>query len=355
MMNKIVKYSLPAVGIERNIAVLIVLSVVCNAVRKTLLLITLTAGLLSTSFYASATGGCSAYAGASFPYDYYLDYGSITVQRDTPIGTVIGTATISPAVPGGYFSCSSGTVINIYNSLFTEHSTRSYVYNTNIPGVGIREYTLTSWLPMYSALQIMIGGKMIGDAGMSDVTKYVLVKTGPIASGTYNLSTGRLAYMNSSDYGDLFRVNIRGGTITSVACTIATPVVSVRLEDVLGSSLTAVNSVANPKDFNVGLDCDAGARVNVTMAGTKNIDTTAVGVLQLTGAGTAGVAKGVGIQILYNNAPVAVNGSTPLVLGTSAGGQTTYSFTAQYYQTKSAASVTTGSANAMVTMNITYQ
>jgi type 1 fimbria pilin len=42
-----------------------------------------------------------------------------------------------------------------------------------------------------------------------------------------------------------------------------------------------------------------------------------------------------------------------IVLKTSAGGQETFPFTAQYYQTKS--SVTSGAANATATLNLTYQ
>ncbi|MNH37426.1 Fimbria adhesin protein precursor [compost metagenome] len=87
------------------------------------------------------------------------------------------------------------------------------------------------------------------------------------------------------------------------------------------------------------------------MTGTQNTDTSTTGVLQLTNAGAANVAKGVGIQILYNNTPLALNNN--IVLKTSAGGQETFPFVAQYYQTRNP--VSTGSANATMTLNLTYQ
>lgn len=119
----------------------------------------------------------------------------------------------------------------------------------------------------------------------------------------------------------------------------------------MAANLTAIGNTAKPKEFNVGLTCDAGTRVNAMLTGVQNTDTSTAGVLQLTGAGSAEVASGVGIQILYNNTPLALNNN--IVLKTSAGGQETFPFTAQYYQTKN--TVKTGSANAIATLNITYQ
>lgn len=139
--------------------------------------------------------------------------------------------------------------------------------------------------------------------------------------------------------------------IISAACSINTPNISVPLEDVLAGSLTSIGSTAKPKAFNVGLSCNAGARVNAMLTGVQNTDNSATGVLQLSNAGSEGVATGVGIQILYNNAPMALNKN--IVLKTSVGGQEMLPFAAQYYQTKS--SVTSGSANATATLNLTYQ
>jgi type 1 fimbria pilin len=142
-----------------------------------------------------------------------------------------------------------------------------------------------------------------------------------------------------------------GNSVNVLACSINTPNVQVPLDDVLAKDLTSVGSVAKPTEFDVGLNCDAGARVNVMLTGAQNTDTSVSGVLQLSGAGSAGVATGVGIQILYNNAPLALNNN--LVLKTSDGGEEAFLFKAQYYQTKN--SVTAGSANAVATLNLTYQ
>lgn len=63
------------------------------------------------------------------------------------------------------------------------------------------------------------------------------------------------------------------------------------------------------------------------------------------------MAKGVGVQLLYNGSPFILNNR--IVLKRSSGGQETFPLTARYYQTKTA--VTTGKANASATLDLTYQ
>jgi type 1 fimbria pilin len=283
-------------------------------------------------------------------FDFYFDFGNVTVERDAPVGTVIATAVALNSTTS-YATCTTITNTWAYaGSIFTTHSSVPYLYNTNIPGVGIQLYSTTQWLPWQG---YTLGANTKTAQYYADATKYKLIKTGPIPSGTYSLTQGIVFRHAVDTLGDVFRINIGSGNVTAVACTLNKNSINVPMEGVLGASLTAIGTVAKPTPFDVGLTCDAGAKVNVQMSGIKNTDTSAAGVLQLTNAGAAGVAKGVGIQILYNGTPLALNNR--LLLRTSAGGQETFTFTAQYYQTKSAASVTTGSANATMTLDITYQ
>ncbi|HDS5029757.1 fimbrial protein [Enterobacter kobei] len=57
------------------------------------------------------------------------------------------------------------------------------------------------------------------------------------------------------------------------------------------------------------------------------------------------------MQIVYNGAPLMLNNR--IVLKTSSGGQETFPLTARYYQTRT--TVSTGTANASATLNLTYQ
>lgn len=73
--------------------------------------------------------------------------------------------------------------------------------------------------------------------------------------------------------------------------------------------------------------------------------------MALTGQGNTGTAKGVGVQLLYNGTPLAMN--SRLLLKQSAGGVETLPLTARYYQTLG--TVQSGTANASATLNLTYQ
>lgn len=74
-------------------------------------------------------------------------------------------------------------------------------------------------------------------------------------------------------------------------------------------------------------------------------------VLALTGQGSETVADGVGVQLLYNNAPVQLNNR--LMLKQSSDGTESLPITARYYQTKPV--VKAGEANATATLDMTYQ
>ncbi|HDE1997161.1 TPA: fimbrial protein, partial [Klebsiella quasipneumoniae] len=67
--------------------------------------------------------------------------------------------------------------------------------------------------------------------------------------------------------------------------------------------------------------------------------------------GSAGVAQGVGVQLVYNNTPLILGNN--LVLKRTNGGQEMFPLTARYYQTNT--TVTTGIANASATLSLTYQ
>lgn len=317
-----------------------------SRVRHISLIIAILAGLLGVPFYASAV--CS-YSGMSGPFSTNINFGQKSVPRDAPVGTVISTPTIGPTTTGGVY-CSTPTNVNFILSLFTTIFS-STTYNTNIPGVGIQVYGSGGY-PLSPAYTLLSNATTSMAGYYSSPSNFILVKTGAIPVGTNILNSGLLLTHTVAGFGDAYRFYVASGaTVTAVACSITTPTIQVPLSDVLASSLTAIGTVANPKVFNLGLNCDAGARINVSMTGIQNTDISTAGVLQLSGAGSAGVATGVGVQILYNNSPLAINSN--IVLKTSTGGQESFLFTAQYYQTKSV--VTTGSANAIATLNLTYQ
>lgn len=285
-----------------------------------------------------------------------------TIQRDVPVGTILATAVSGVRQ---IYSCTGTSDGSIYGvkSLggYVSSINGARIYQTNVPGIGYSIGANGCGGPYHVYIgqgSTNFGGinatSSCASSGLFGAPKLSveasIFKTGPTGSGA-GKPTGSIIYLvNSAGWQQEIPIDI-DFSIKTVACSITTSSVRVPLDDVLASRLTSVGTTIKPSSFNVGLNCEAGARVNAKLTGTKNTDTSTNGVLQLTGAGTAGVASGVGIQLLYNNTPLELNKN--IVLNTSAGGQETYPFIAQYYQTRTA--VTAGSANATATLEMTYQ
>lgn len=285
------------------------------------------------------------------PISNSVSFGTINVQRDLAVGTVLATVKTPPGDPSTKFIFCNAQGWTSNNMVYGGGIATSVpnVYATNVPGVGIRASlygvypynspSTTSWWPAETTF-------------LNSVPSTVeLVKTGPVTSGMLNPGQVGVTFTNDDQSKIAYDISITQSKIIAIQCAISNPNINIHLDDVLGSNLKSPGTVAKPRDFDIGLQCDPDARINVMLTGVKNTDTSAVGVLQLSNAGNANVATGVGIQILYGNTPVEINKN--MVLKTSAGGQETFTFRAQYYQTKS--TVTTGSANATATLEITYQ
>lgn len=309
-------------------------------------LITILSGLL---FYAGQSEASCSFISLS---SHYVNFGNITVQRDMPVGQTIATSTVAgtgqkigSCAGGGYsydqFTYLSKTTTGISN-----------VFATNIPGVGIKLGT-TDGTYFWPYPTPSVGYYYSGNLGIYEYSGATvsLIKTGNITSGT--LQSGLIGRSYFDDGRDYFEISLNGGSVTQVACSITTPNVNVPLVPALASSFTGINSTKGDYPFTIGLSCDAGARINASLSFNQNPDTTNTSVIKLSNAGAAGIATGVGIQLLYGSTPLQNNNN--IVLKTSSGGQEfpAGAFTARYFQTKS--TVTTGNANATATLNLTYQ
>lgn len=322
--------------------------------------------LLAGAYYFTGSQALALSCVVNAP-SYTLNIGAIIVQRDMAIGQPLtNTITGSPqAIYGCTTSGGEGYLsgIKTYLTYVATYSNSMRVYQTNIPGIGIsiggdphtcdiRFIGQTGGVSA-DAATLCISSSHAGSFFSWNINPIVqLFKTGSTGSGSISGSIADF-YSGEGNYNNLQpEVPIYiSGSITTVACSISTPNILVPLEDVLASNLTAVGTIAKPQNFNVGLNCDAGANINAQLTGTSNTDTDVPGVLQLSNTGSANVATGVGIQIFYNGSPMLLNQN--MVLKTSSGGQETFPFTAQYYQTKT--TVTSGSANATATLILTYQ
>ncbi|WP_273868651.1 fimbrial protein [Serratia odorifera] len=140
----------------------------------------------------------------------------------------------------------------------------------------------------------------------------------------------------------------------SLSSTITIPPIVVQRDVPIGTRIGSASLPAK-KIYSCSGAATVEALIGINAYGTNVAispsDITNNAILALTNAGTARVADGLGVQILYNGAPLKRN--TNLLLKTSAGGVESLPFSARYYQTKSA--VKLGKVNATATLNLTYQ
>lgn len=302
------------------------------------------------------TTKCYAECASTTTLTKTLQFNALTIQHDAAVGTVLATVTIpSSGTQLGTCAVAGQTTMNdqmMY--LGAVSSGTNGVYNTNIPGVGISGFYYSATYPFLtppSTWTFANGAPTgIGDA----VSTFKLIKTGTITSGVLSNTLVAKVFYSGSPTIDTVDIVMAGSSVTQLTCSITTPTLLFPIGDILKSqfSSTVGFSPASAQNTqNLGLNCDAGANINVSLSGTQNPDVGTTSVLALTGQGGANVAKGVGVQLLYNGTPLVLNNN--IVLKKSSGGQETFPLTARYYQTKT--TVSTGTANASATLNITYQ
>ena len=306
---------------------------------------------------------------------YTVNYGNIIVQRDVAVGQPISNEIYGSMAPA--FSCvttadegsSNGLRNEVLSYVFTSASGHR-VYNTNVAGVGISfgyNRNVTAGSSSFSGVAYLDSTNLTTfsyssnpfETDASNLQPIIqLWKTGDIISGQLN---GQLAsfvgYTQRYRGGTLAAevpINAGTGSITQVACAIRTGYISFDLGKISAEKFSTdigTTPAEAQKTQNLILDCDSQANINLMLSGTQNPKVSNPSVLALTGQDGAGVASGVGVQLVYNNVPLELN--TNIVLKRSTGGVEMFPLTARYYQTE--ATVLPGAANASATLNLTYQ
>ncbi|OAT31839.1 PhfB family protein [Buttiauxella brennerae ATCC 51605] len=272
-----------------------------------------------------------------------MNAGSIVIQRDLPVGTTF--ATIVSAGTSSGFGCTTAWSYKWFPMIFNVAapiSNSEPVWKTNIAGVGVS-------FGQQSPVAMTANHYGYWPTGRTlYFIKYDATGSGPLTTGYVQqarvVSPTTMTGMN---------VQLTGGSITTVACSINTTSLTFPIGEVNVNTFSSTVGFINPKQNtqNLGLTCDVNANVNVTMSGTQNPDTTNTSVLKLTNQGSAGVATGIGVQLVYGSTPLTLNSTIFLKKATIAA--TSLPLIARYYQTKS--TVTTGDANSSATLTLTYQ
>ncbi|HCT3169901.1 TPA: fimbrial protein [Enterobacter asburiae] len=303
-----------------------------------------------------AAGLNSAHAGTCTtitPQESTLSIGTITVQRDVAVGTVLFSR--NATLTGSYLTGCTNPLMLGFSMRYLNATPSTYgnhVYNTNVNGIGVRFSSGNYFENPTNTFSYTAQASYVEWWG----GKIELIVTGPVASGSLTPGVLGVVMLQDSDgvYRDGLTTTLLDGTINVLACSITTPQLTFPIGDIsavtFGSTVGTTPAGAQNTQ-NLGLNCDPGANVNVSLSGIQNPDVATTSVLALTGQGNTGTAKGVGVQLLYNGTPITLN--TRLPLNVTTGGQQAFPLTARYYQTQT--TVEPGTANASATLNLTYQ
>ncbi|WP_459854885.1 fimbrial protein [Citrobacter sedlakii] len=304
----------------------------------------------------------SSFTHASAPWydrgnNISFTFSDIVAQRDAAAGTTLGY--VNPESDGHvwtYLSISLYAVMTYNGAIATS---LEGVYETNVPGVGIKFEVGTNHGFMIASPSpgttdgytgYVAGGYWIYRPKIS------LIKTGPITPGelTPGLVAEIQARQSDGEVGTQKFNLTAAANIIQTACTVTTskltfPMGNIMANEFKGKGTTSENEVT----ANLGLDCDPDANVNITLTGTQNPDSTETSILALSGQGIvdSGVADGIGVQLLYDNTLLKLNNK--LTLKKSAGGAESFPISARYIQTKEL--VKPGKADATAVLNLTYQ
>lgn len=300
---------------------------------------------------------------------------NITIARDLAVGAIVGTQVVTPTINA--FNCADSELGVISNQYFGVKALGTFdsvqngrrIYKTSLEGIGYAISGSTSKCAGGSAT--VDGSNAIrGDAntallcenttGMIDpvldgsVTVTFYKTAAETGSGTVNgKAVGALVLLNNTllwQYPEA-TVNMSTFTVTTPACKLTTASIPVDMKDVDRNAFQGKDSTpgdAYTRAFTLPMTCNAGTDVSVKMEG--DIFDAARGVFNISGGNNA--ATGVGIQLLYDNQPMAL-GSEVAVGSSTAGGGFTVPLKARYYQTGER--ITPGTANGMLSFTMTYQ
>ena len=297
--------------------------------------------------------------------------GSISFDPDAPAGTESEAINSS----GNYhMECtnddtkSHDVIINFASSLPVTNN-GSGVFATGTLGVGAKLFInvtnavgfnsycmFNDWQMIFNSGATMC--TMMGDSTASlDITGYIkFVKlTQSQAGGVITTIPEIKTNFNISNIpGNTTGPDLWNGesnvVMDGVACTVNGGNIAVPIGNFKNTDFQQPGFTTGETAFNVGLTCDPGANINVTLRGKQNPDTSNTSVLALSDS-DGDAAQGVGVQILYDDKPLNIEEKVPIKQ--SAGGDEVLPFSARYYQTKT--QVTAGTANTVATLDLTYQ
>ncbi|HIF4730658.1 TPA: fimbrial protein [Citrobacter amalonaticus] len=332
--------------------------------------------LVFTLFYCVSASACYYYKDYNPKAATILnvDMGSVTMASDAVGGVIAtkeGAMTSFGGAPAG-FSCgtdgASGSVTATIGLTGDGTSTAGATYDTNIPGIGVRiyYYTLQSYgsepltpTQLATSIPVVIQKQYYTQyRNQNAAIKIELVKTGSVnqvQSGQLKFTRhGMMGVDNGAGDGspavDLVDLNVTA-TVTSNTCDVSAATPSkVNMDPVSSGDLKHKGATSGDTPFEVVLNCSGNTNVNLLLDGQEDSNAPGEGVLAIQEGVKA--AKGVGVQLLYNDRPTEFEKA--FSVGNSMNGRFTIPLVARYYRTTEMP-IKSGDVSAQVVYNLTYK
>ncbi|WP_265494863.1 fimbrial protein [Providencia heimbachae] len=264
---------------------------------------------------------------------------------------------------------SSSTATNYTTSL---GGTNYRIFSTNIPSVGwimgAKDTNNPNWTPLTNAETTVypFSGSSSQAQTLGAMIQFAFVKLpGSLESGTNTFAGQKIAdfkcYQNATlvQTGYIY-VNTTAINVSALSCQVeSSPSVSIPLGEYITTDLPAVNETFGSYTTTVELKCDSNVVPWMTITDASNASNT-TNQLKLTADSTA---KGVGVQVFYNNIAKtfgpdssAKGNTNQFSIGsktTTTGQKITIPLNFKYIRTQTA--VTPGTANAAATVTFSYQ
>jgi type 1 fimbria pilin len=300
-----------------------------------------------------------------------ISFGTLTVPRDAPVGAVIGplqSSTVSvncPSNPGTVAPFNNGWYMQYFPQLTS--SAVAGVWNTGIAGIGIKVVDVTYGNKTMSALPVPkwddFGAPITTTAAFqgSFTFTYQLVKTAAQVTAGGALNIAQMFTLVSHNVPAnvtspaLVTISVNNTSIVATTCTVSTPSVSVTLPTVNASALSPVGTTLGNTNLSIGLSCQAGANVYVTLTDATNPGNTTSNLTLASGSTATGVKLRVlnsgGSPVSYGPDSAVAGNPNQWLVGASAS-TTRIPLTAQYIST---GTVGPGTVKGLATFTMSYQ
>ena len=322
----------------------------------------------SSHLYAA----CSPQKGFS-TVDISMNVGRVVVRPSDTVGQVLKKSSFTITPNGSIYRCdnNAGTIIAELSKNPQLSSVGNNIYDTNIPGIGIRLYREVSgngagFSDYYPYQRTLERNKSYNLGSSFFIVELVKTATN---TGSGAVSAGRYSsyYTNGYSNSPSLTSTVYGNAITiaSSSCEIQGDINKiVTLPTVNKTVFSGIGSTAGEQGFDINIQCNGGQNptdyeekndISLTFDYTQDNSNAQVMNNILT---DSNAAKGVGVQLIsnYKNQNQIIAKGDNLALGTVKSNQTVQyniPMAARYYQTST--NISAGKVKAQATLNIQYQ